>query len=205
LLRAGSVYADDNGIAFSAGDSFNLFHLYSEVYAECSGTCLHYDEVHLLLTPAVAHPFSYTGDGIAASGVFYTLNAENADGFFQVTAVIGTRNGVAMTLLAPNSYPYDVTNNNGLREVGPYLLDSAGISFSAGEYFNLYRNIDGSFSECHGTCDYLQKAYYVPPRVTLSFGSEGGAVPEPASWALMLMGFGGLGAALRRRRALVAA
>lgn len=26
-------------------------------------------------------------------------------------------------------------------------------------------------------------------------------VPEPASWALMLMGFGGLGAALRRRRA----
>jgi hypothetical protein len=27
-----------------------------------------------------------------------------------------------------------------------------------------------------------------------------GAVPEPASWALMLMGFGGLGAMLRRRR-----
>jgi len=31
-----------------------------------------------------------------------------------------------------------------------------------------------------------------------------GGVPEPASWALMLMGFGGLGAALRRRRAAVA-
>ena len=28
----------------------------------------------------------------------------------------------------------------------------------------------------------------------------GGAVPEPATWAMMLMGFGGLGAALRRRR-----
>jgi choice-of-anchor C domain-containing protein len=31
------------------------------------------------------------------------------------------------------------------------------------------------------------------------------AVPEPAQWALMLMGFGGLGAAMRRRRAVAAA
>jgi hypothetical protein len=31
---------------------------------------------------------------------------------------------------------------------------------------------------------------------------RGGAVPEPATWAIMLVGFGGLGAALRRRRAL---
>lgn len=31
-----------------------------------------------------------------------------------------------------------------------------------------------------------------------------GAVPEPSSWALMLLGFLGLGAALRRRAALVA-
>ena len=30
------------------------------------------------------------------------------------------------------------------------------------------------------------------------------AVPEPASWALMIMGFGGLGVALRRRRSLLA-
>jgi hypothetical protein len=28
----------------------------------------------------------------------------------------------------------------------------------------------------------------------------GAAVPEPASWALMIMGFGGLGAMIRRRR-----
>jgi hypothetical protein len=32
----------------------------------------------------------------------------------------------------------------------------------------------------------------------------GGGVPEPAGWALMLLGFGGLGAALRRRRTLAA-
>ena len=32
-----------------------------------------------------------------------------------------------------------------------------------------------------------------------------GAVPEPASWALMMVGFGGLGVALRRRRAVAIA
>ena len=31
-------------------------------------------------------------------------------------------------------------------------------------------------------------------------GGAGGAVPEPASWALMIAGFGGVGAILRRRR-----
>jgi hypothetical protein len=31
------------------------------------------------------------------------------------------------------------------------------------------------------------------------------AVPEPASWTLMIVGFGGLGAAMRRRRAIAAA
>ena len=34
---------------------------------------------------------------------------------------------------------------------------------------------------------------------------RGGAVPEPATWAMMLMGFGGLGAMIRRRRALAMA
>lgn len=31
----------------------------------------------------------------------------------------------------------------------------------------------------------------------------GGAVPEPATWAMMILGFAGVGAGLRRRRALV--
>ena len=31
-------------------------------------------------------------------------------------------------------------------------------------------------------------------------GATGGAVPEPAAWAMMLLGLGGLGAVLRRRR-----
>jgi hypothetical protein len=37
-----------------------------------------------------------------------------------------------------------------------------------------------------------------------TFGVGGVSVPEPATWAMMLMGFFGLGAALRRRRAAIA-
>lgn len=39
-------------------------------------------------------------------------------------------------------------------------------------------------------------------RVTLNIGQPVAAVPEPATWALMLLGFGVIGAAVRRRSAV---
>ena len=35
-------------------------------------------------------------------------------------------------------------------------------------------------------------------------GGTGGAVPEPATWAMMIMGFGGVGSLMRRRRSAIA-
>lgn len=40
---------------------------------------------------------------------------------------------------------------------------------------------------------------------TFNFEVDAATVPEPATWAMMLMGFGGLGAMLRRRRGILAA
>lgn len=51
----------------------------------------------------------------------------------------------------------------------------------------------GSFGEV-GTVDVRNGP---PSRLTLNFA----AVPEPATWAMMLFGFGGIGIAMRRRRA----
>ncbi len=46
---------------------------------------------------------------------------------------------------------------------------------------------------------------YTPPVCTEACGGEHlPSVPEPATWALMILGFGGAGALLRRRRAVAA-
>ena len=47
--------------------------------------------------------------------------------------------------------------------------------------------------------DYLVNNRFIDP-----LAAPGGGVPEPASWALMIAGFGLAGAALRRRRATLA-
>ncbi len=40
--------------------------------------------------------------------------------------------------------------------------------------------------------------------VTVNYAGLGGAVPEPATWAMMVAGFGLAGAAMRRRRTILA-
>ncbi len=37
------------------------------------------------------------------------------------------------------------------------------------------------------------------PQITINIGSTGGAVPEPATWGLMIAGFGAIGVVMRRR------
>ncbi|HEX3889064.1 MAG TPA: PEPxxWA-CTERM sorting domain-containing protein [Phenylobacterium sp.] len=51
---------------------------------------------------------------------------------------------------------------------------------------------------------YSTGTYQPPVCTTACGGSQTPGVPEPAAWALMILGFGGAGAMLRRRRAVVA-
>ena len=72
----------------------------------------------------------------------------------------------------------------------------------------------GSYADGGSSANLLNTAsiYFILPQ-NVSFRSDSGifgsawaqtAVPEPATWALMILGFGGVGAALRRRRLPVA-
>jgi hypothetical protein len=74
---------------------------------------------------AATWKWSYQGEGVAASGTFITKDALNAEGFFEITAITGEANGVAIAGLEPpgtsvpgnDGYPVD----NLVRTEAPQL------------------------------------------------------------------------------------
>jgi hypothetical protein len=75
---------------------------------------------------------------------------------------------------------------------GPTTISNS-VALTAGVH-----NLEVQFFECCGGDAGVD--FTLPSGVTY-----GGGVPEPASWALMLAGFGALGAAIRSRRGLALA
>jgi hypothetical protein len=85
--------------------------------------------------------WSYQGEGVTASGSFTTTDAPNADGFYEITAIKGEANGVAITGLQPagtsipgnDGYPID-----GLVRVEPPHLSLHGFGYALadGTYAN---------------------------------------------------------------------
>jgi hypothetical protein len=137
--------------------------------------------------------FSYAGPGIDAAGTFTTTNTPDADGFYTITSIEGTRNGVSMTLLPPGTYPADGPNDN-LVQPGTNMVDFGGVSFSTDQDYNVYQPTANVYDECFAGCDALPGNDVVLTSFSVT------AVPEPAAWALMLAGVAGVGAAVRSRR-----
>lgn len=90
---------------------------------------------------------------------------------------------------------------------GNFVLTAAGATVSTGSavYDTSTFVFDGLVSDTSFTTATFSSndggagtaSYNIPEIITEAAGP---AVPEPAIWAMMLMGFGGLGAMLRRRR-----
>jgi len=85
-------------------------------------------------------------------------------------------------------------------DVGTDILDDIGVA----------KNGSTGFTGPLGTGTYsvwLQEISPTPqgvnPRLPFSFAFVVASVPEPSTWAMMLLGFGGIGLALRRRRRAV--
>ncbi|HEY0436812.1 MAG TPA: ice-binding family protein [Phenylobacterium sp.] len=123
-------------------------------------------------------------NGGANSGVYWDIGS---------SATLGTGTTFAGNILAHDS----ITLNTGAKILcgralalrGAVTMDTNTIS-----------------SDCAAGGDYGSgRGDFGSQGFSGSGGSGGGAVPEPASWALMLAGFGLAGAALRRRQAALGA
>ncbi len=145
-----------------------------------------------LATNAHATVFDFSFDDGADSGSGQFV-ATAGPSIYTVTGITGTVDGSAITGLST----YGVADQL-LYEPAPYV-DHRGIAFSAasGLDYNLFTTAgvnelcaSNVYASCGGSDG-------VPTAFSVTFAS---GVPEPAAWALMLVGFGGLGAALRSAR-----
>ena len=160
-------------------------------------------------TPASAATFlfSYSGTNatngaFTATGTITTTNTTttvNGRQAYTITGITGTRNGSAITgLIAAGTDFGGVPIDDYLYATGPYLTD-AGFGFSVAGTTNLFNPyyFDGAYQE------YVRTAagadFQNTSGVTFTLTAVTAGVPEPATWAMMLVGFGAIGGALRRR------
>lgn len=160
--------------------------------------------------PAFAAPYvlNYSGTVRGATTSFTTvLNLDLSSNGAVATFVSGTRNGIAITGIS--SY---AGADNRLSFVDPFVsLGGLSYTVTGGTSYNFFYDRDGSYVLPLGTAGYGETNSVIDPsgsvgalanRVT--FASVNGvaitpSVPEPASWAMMILGMGAIGYMLRRK------
>ncbi len=154
---------------------------------------------------AATYAYTISGSGFAGSGTLTTTGAPTANPYpcatcapgpgFHVGSLTGDLNGDAVTLLPPITY---AGNDNLIypnSTAGEPYLDWGDLGFSAnGVDYNAF---NGNYASQPG--DFLAASsggglYGNPITFTLT------AVPEPATWAMMMLGLFGLGTMLRSRK-----
>jgi hypothetical protein len=154
-------------------------------------------------------PFSATLDLTAS-------NTLNAAGGYDITAISGFVDGDAVAALIDNpskpgaSYSTDglfIFDNVLWTSGAAPVLSNPGLLFTgaSGHEYNLFSDDFVTYEMYQATPGYTEHSYGT---ISLHEGLDqggplgrlGGAVPEPATWTMMILGFGGVGALLRQRR-----
>lgn len=149
--------------------------VYKALTAHAEGTYFVPDD-QLLVHPGASNPI----------GIFFTAPQ---DGVYDYTVVFNVLDsypsGVALVGVTNAGGVVGATPLGGLNANVLTLTRTGSVSLTQGQFFGLIVNAAGSYSN---------------DSTGVNFTLTTGGVPEPAAWALMVLGFGGAGAILRRMR-----
>jgi hypothetical protein len=148
-----------------------------------------------------------SGTAVVTNGTFTTTDAATNVGgrdALTVTGVTGARNGVSIAGLAPD-FPVQFGGADNYLFLSGLPFSDFGVSFSLadGSFANFF-NDGGEVGEYAAT-NLTGDQNRTNGLGVFTFSEVTGGVPEPATWALMIGGFGLVGAATRRRSAKIAA
>ena len=146
---------------------------------------------------AATYMFTAVGTNLTATGTFVTSNTALANGGFTITNTTGTvtfTNGNSFAISGPNAY---LGADNVLFANRPnQYLSLDGTSFSVDNNqntnFNLYYSAGYQYIRSNGNGSGALTSFTITPAVA--------AVPETATWGMMILGFGMIGAAARSRK-----
>ncbi|MHA6724171.1 PEPxxWA-CTERM sorting domain-containing protein [Sphingomonas sp. RS2018] len=91
------------------------------------------------------------------------------------------------------------SGGGGMVVYGSGNLTDSSFSFSGFDYTLTANSVRNSSGATTSNVPFGSSAFFYASNATVT--NAVAAVPEPATWAMMLFGFGGIGFALRRRRA----
>ncbi|NJC34330.1 hypothetical protein GGR88_001804 [Sphingomonas jejuensis] len=166
--------------------------------------------------PASAATFTFTaaGTGLTAAGTFTTTDTTTTvDGrqAFTITGLTGTFNGQAITSLLPAGTDIGGERSDNLLFGAQPFFTIGGVAFRVDGYdadlnFYSFAGVGEAFfsANVNGMNETLPPLPVAGTPVTFTL-ERVAAVPEPATWAMMIGGFALVGGLMRRRPVAVAA
>lgn len=148
-------------------------------------------------SPAYAAPLLFNFSGPSGTAIFQLDSNPTPDSFqsfigsdqFSFSNVAGTFGGVAGTAST-------ISFGNGI--FAGLSINAANLGFTQFGNPTLFTGAPGNPTFLTGSFT-LINPFFGNGNLTISPAAVAGAVPEPATWAMMLIGFGGIGFAMRRR------